>query len=81
MELAARRPNRIKKPVEPAHSDRRIFVSAKSARIQFFGALGLYLLWVGVLVALAVASGERPSESRNRAAPAVAPAAPEQPND
>jgi hypothetical protein len=49
-------------------------LNAKSARIFLIAALGLYILWFGALVGLAIVSGDRPATTRLRpAAPARAP--------
>ena len=81
--MAEERPRQGKNTVGPLDRDRRMFVNAKSARMQFFTALGLYLVWIAALVVLAVVSGERPPESRNKPAPApaTAPAETEPAND
>ena len=71
--------------MEPGEIDRRkiVILNVKSARMRFIAALGLYLLWIGALVALAVVSGERPPESKSRTvpAPATTPADPEPPSE
>ena len=41
-------------------------MNAKSARIFFIAALGLYILWFGALVGLAIVSGDRPATTRLR---------------
>jgi hypothetical protein len=57
-------------------------VNMKSARTLFIGAVALYILWFGALVAMAIVSGERPVEGRHRpAVPAAAPTGPELPKD
>ena len=58
-------------------------MNAKSARIFFIAALGLYVLWFGALVGLAIVSGDRPATTRLRpaVAPARVPADAEQPKD
>jgi hypothetical protein len=57
-------------------------VNMKSARTLFVGAVALYILWFGALVALAIVSGERPVEGRLRPkVPATAPADSELPKE
>ena len=54
----------------------------KSARTLFIGAVALYILWFGALVAMAIVSGERPVNGRLRpTVPAAAPADSELPKD
>ena len=45
-------------------------MNPKSPRILFFAALGLYILWFGALVGLAIVSADRPSEGQAPARPA-----------
>lgn len=52
-------------------------MNAKSARLLFFAALGLYILWFGTLVGMAIVSGDRPATTRLRPAAAAAPASPD----
>ena len=80
--MAEERPIHAKSRVESGDRDRRMIVHAKSARMPFFAALGLFVLWIAALVVMAVVSGERPPESRRRPAPApaTAPAEPEPPH-
>lgn len=40
--------------------------ATKTARMRFFAALALYLLWVGALAAMAVLSSSKPPASRSR---------------
>ena len=58
-------------------------MNAKSVRIFFVAALGLYILWFGALVGLAIVSADRPATTRQRpvAAPAPAPGETELPKD
>jgi hypothetical protein len=68
--------------IEPGEFDRRMVVNMKSARTLFIGAVALYILWFGALVAMAIVSGERPVKGRLRpTVPAVAPADSELPKD
>jgi hypothetical protein len=48
-------------------------LNAKSARIFLIAALGLYILWFGALVGLAIVSADRPATTRLRPAAAAAP--------
>ena len=57
-------------------------MNMKSARTLFVGAVALYIVWFGTLIALAIVSGERPVEGRQRPmVPAAAPADSELPKD
>jgi hypothetical protein len=69
--------------VDPGEFDRSMVVNAKSTRNFFIAALGLYILWLGSLVGLAVMSADRPATNRLRpvAAPAPVSAAPDRPNE
>jgi hypothetical protein len=57
-------------------------VNLKSARTIFGAAVALYVVWIGALVAMAIVSGARPVDRRERhtPAPAAAPASSETPN-
>ncbi len=44
----------------PGPAERWTHVERKTARRRFLAALGLYLIWVGALAAMALTSAERP---------------------
>jgi hypothetical protein len=48
-------------------------LNANSARIFLIAALGLYILWFGALVGLAIVSADRPATTRLRPAAAAVP--------
>jgi hypothetical protein len=68
-----RRLEPIDYPVDPVEFDRSMVVNAKSARIFFVAALGLYILWFGALVGLAIVSADRPATTRLRPVAVPAP--------
>ncbi len=52
-------------------------MNVKSARILLGASVGLYFLWVGCLIAMAVYSAKRPPERIIRQLPAVSGADPD----
>src|SRR5262249_43310334 len=54
-------------------SERRPVMTERSAVYRFAAALGLYVLWIGALAALAIVSGSRPATITTAPLPSAIP--------